>query len=395
VARILIVYKEFPAPSVGHAGGQGVFRLMEQLYRRGHRLFLVARIREAERDLVEETRLICERIDTVPHHRSLPGPFPLALLRSYLALRGATARALRAVQPDLLFVEFAQTALCLLGLRRPFACFRPHDVNWFVLAQRAAALRGARRRPYLILAWLSRRLEPWLCRRYDLILPISEGDLRLLAPHCGHRPLLLLPLTPTVTAHPDVQPAVRPGPNVLFVGAMYRSLNVEAVRWFLDEVWPQVISQVPEARFYAVGYGPPPETRAYHDGQRIFVTGFVDDLAPWYRAACVFVSPLLVAGGLLQKILDALSMGVPVVATSVSNHGVGAVPGEHLLVADSAAAFAAAVVRLLENPLQRRQLGRAGRRFVRQRYDLEAAVMRWEQAWPVPHESMSRPGAGQ
>ncbi|HIE38945.1 MAG TPA: glycosyltransferase [Anaerolineales bacterium] len=380
MARILVVYKEFPAPSVGHAGGQAVFRLMASLHRRGYRLFLVARLRREESPLVEEMTPFCERVITVPHHQALPGPFPLAFLRSYLALRRATARALREVRPDLLHVEVTQTAFALLGLRRPFSSFRPLDVNWFLLEQQAAWLRGLRRGLTLALSRLLRGVEPWLCRRYDLIGAISEGDRRLLAPHCQPRPVLLLPLVPAFAASSGVRPAVSPGPNVLFVGAMYRTFNVQGVRWFLAEVWPQVLARVPEARFYVVGHRPPPEVRARHDGEHVFVTGFVEDLAPWYRAASVFVSPLLVAGGLLQKVVDALAMGVGVVATSVSNHGVGGTPGQHLLVADDPAGFAEAVVRLLEDPAERERLGRAGQRFVWERYDLERAVDRWEAA---------------
>jgi len=379
MARILLVYKEFPAPSVGHAGGQGVFRLMRCLHRRGHRLSLVARLRREEAPLVEQVASLCETLVTVPHHTALKGPRPLAVLRSYLALRRAAARALREVQPDLLLVEFAQTALALLGLRRPFATFRPHDVNWFLLEQRATRAAGLRRAALRFLSGLFRWLEPWLCRRYDLVTAISEGDRRLLAPRCRDRPVIVLPLAPGLPVG-DAEPAVPPGPNVLFVGAMYRSFNVEAVRWFLETVWPRVLARVPQARFYVVGYGPPPEVRALHDGEHVFITGYVDDLAPWYRGAAVFVSPLLVAGGLLQKVLDALATGVPVVATSVSNHGVGAVPGQHLLVADDPDAFAEAVVRLLEDPAERERLGQAGQQFVQERYSLEAAVERWEAA---------------
>jgi glycosyltransferase involved in cell wall biosynthesis len=383
MTRILVVYKEFPAAEVGHAGGQSVFRLMELLRRRGHQLYLVARLREDEAPLVEGTSSLCEQVFTVPHHQALPGPFPLTLLRSYLGLRRTTRRALNEVQPDLLFVEFAQTAFSLLGLRHPFSCFRPHDVNWFLLQQQARRLRGPRRWLALSLSRLFGRLEPWLCRRYDLVAAISEGDRRLLAPRCGDHPVLLLPLAPALATADDVQPAAPPGPNVLFVGAMYRSFNVQGVLWFLEEVWPHVITRFPHARFYVVGYDPPPEIRARDDGEHIFVTGFVDDLAPWYRAAAVFVSPLLVAGGLLQKVLDALAMEVPVVATSVSNHGVKGTPGRHLLVADDPIAFADEVVHLLKDPAERERLARAGKEFVQERYDLEQAVARWEAAWEV------------
>ena len=382
MARILIAYKEFPAPSVGHAGGQGVFRLIERLHRRGHQVTLACRLKDEEAELVGETRPFCETLVTVPHHRSLPGPRLLAMARSYWMLRRATARTLRDVEPDVLFIEFAQTAMVLLGLRSSFSSFRPHDVNWFLLEQQLPRVEGPRKRGLWFLSRFFRWAEPWLCRRHDQIVAISEGDRRLLAPHCAPHPVLLLPLAPAFAARADVPPAVEPGPNVLFVGAMYRGFNVEAVEWFLDTVWPLVTARVPEARFYVVGYRPPEEIRARQDGERVFVTGFVDELAPWYQAASVVVSPMLVAGGLLQKVLDGLSMGVPVVATSVSNHGVGATPGEHLLVADKPADFAEAVVRLLQDPEARERLGSGGRAFVAERYDLERALERWEVTWP-------------
>jgi glycosyltransferase involved in cell wall biosynthesis len=162
---------------------------------------------------------------------------------------------------------------------------------------------------------------------------------------------------------------------------MYRAVNVEAVEWFVERVWPQIRAEIPSAHFTVVGYRPPAEIEALDREADITVTGFVDDLAPWYRSADVFVSPMLVAGGLLQKVLDALATGVPIVATSVSNHGVGATPGEHLLTADDPANFAASVVRLLRHPEERRALGRAGQQFAEATYDLEAAIKRWEKSW--------------
>ena len=379
MSRVLVVYKEFPAPSVGHAGGRAVARLIESLHRRGHTVFLVARLRDEETPLLDEMSPLCERIVTVPHHNSRPGPGPLAWLSSYIALRRAAARALREFRPDMLHLEVTRTAIALLGLRRPFTSFRPLDVNWFLLRQRAAQVRGPRRWVELAASLVMRYFEPWVCRRYDLIAAISEGDRRLLTPRCRPRPVVILPLAPAVAA--DALPAVEPGANVLFVGAMYRTFNIQAVTWFMERVWPLVLEQEPQARFYIVGYDPPEQVQAYHDGQHVFVTGSVDDLTAWYRAATVFVSPMLVAGGLLQKVVDALAMGVPVVATGVSNHGVGATPDEHLLVADEADRFAAAVVRLLRDPTAWQRLAQAGPEFVRANYNLEEAITRWEKVW--------------
>ncbi|MGC9398517.1 MAG: glycosyltransferase [Anaerolineae bacterium] len=380
MAHILVAYKQFPGSEVGHAGGQSVHRLLEALHQRGHELTLVARIRDEERPHLEGVRSLCTRVYTVPHHHSLRGPRPLAVLCSYAALRKATRRALEETHPDVLHVEFAQTAVALLGIRHPRTSFRAHDVNWFLMAQQAERQRGFSRVCSRLLERFFRRAEPWLYRTFDLIAAISEGDRRLLAPRCAPRPVHLLPLSPNLRPTPDLQPVVPQGPNVLFVGAMWRAYNVQAVQWFLNEVWPSVREAVPAATFYVVGSRPTPEIRARSDGERVIVTGFVDDLAPWYASATVFVSPMLVAGGLLQKVVDAMGMGVPVVATSVSNHGLSATPGEHLLVADDAPHFAKAVIELLRDPERRAALASAGRRFVQKHYDPAVTVARWEEA---------------
>lgn len=383
MAHVLFVYKQFPAPSVGHAGGESLFGLMEALHRRGHRLTLATRIAQDELMHMPPVEAICQHLYTAPHHRALPGPRPLAIARSYVMLRRAAQRALCEVQPDLVHVETTQSALALLGVRRPPTSLRTQDVNWFLQRQLAARSHGITRIRARAMAALMRWVEPWLYRRYDLMLAISEGDRRLLAPHVDGRdgrPLLLLPLAPAVHPTDDVVPAVPPGPNLLFVGAMSRNHNDAGVRWFMAEVWPRIHAQIPDARFYVVGRGPSDDLRASARGAGCEITGFVDELAPWYRSAAVFVSPLLVAGGLLQKVLDAMAMGVPVVATSVCNHGVGATPDEHLLTADTPEAFAAAVVHLLRDPEARRRIGAAGQRFVRAHYDIAPAIARWERA---------------
>lgn len=380
MAHILIAYKQFPALGVGHAGGESVYRLIEVLHRRGHRLTLVVRMQDTERRFLPALESLCERVVTVPHHRSLPGPRPLALLRSYLALRRATRRTLREATPDVFHVEFAQTGAVVLGLRGFPTSIRAHDVNWFLMEQQAAQQLGLARWRSRVLRTFFLVLEPWLYRRFDLVAAISEGDRRLLAERRASKSVLLLPLAPAFIPAGAAEAAVPRGANVLFVGAMSRAYNIQAVLWFLDHIWPAVLQAVPEARFYIVGSNPSESVSARHDGKQVFVTGFVPDLAPWYQAADVVVAPLQVAGGLLQKVVDAMGMGIPVVATTVSNHGLGATPGEQLWVADAPGPFADAVIRVLRQPEEAARIGFAGRQFVTSHYDPEIVIPRWEAA---------------
>jgi glycosyltransferase involved in cell wall biosynthesis len=86
----------------------------------------------------------------------------------------------------------------------------------------------------------------------------------------------------------------------------------------------------------------------------------------------VFVSPILVGGGIIVKILDAMAAGIPVVTTKYGNEGIGAMSGEEVLVADATDTYADAVVRLLSDPEANRRIGERGRDFVRGAYSAEA-----------------------
>ncbi|MBN2002856.1 MAG: glycosyltransferase, partial [Anaerolineae bacterium] len=229
MAHILFVYKQLPAPLVGHAGGVSLFGLMQGLYRRGHRLTLIARILEEERAQLAEVQAICDRVFTLPHHRVLPGPRPLALMRSYWMLRRTTARVLKDLRPDFIHVETTQTAAILYGLRLPPASFRTQDVNWFLQQQQMAGSHGWARLKAQAKQAFFKWFEPQVWRSYDVLLAISEGDRQLLAPHCHSHQLLLLPLSPAMQPAPGIAPAVSSGPNLVFVGAMSRDHNINGV----------------------------------------------------------------------------------------------------------------------------------------------------------------------
>ena len=156
------------------------------------------------------------------------------------------------------------------------------------------------------------------------------------------------------------------GPLLLFAGQMDYRPNTDAVSWFAREVLPQI----PDATFVIAGRNPAAEVRALA-GKRIRVTGAVADMRSWLAAADVVTAPLRIARGIQNKVLEAMAMARPVVASPAAFEGIEAEPGRHLLVADDPAAMAEAVRGLLSNPAGAAQLGTEARRHV-------AATYRWE-----------------
>ncbi|HKW94413.1 MAG TPA: TIGR03087 family PEP-CTERM/XrtA system glycosyltransferase [Methylomirabilota bacterium] len=153
-------------------------------------------------------------------------------------------------------------------------------------------------------------------------------------------------------------------PAVIFTGAMDYLPNVDAVRYFCDEVLPRVRREVPDTRFYIVGLNPTPEVRRLGGLPGVTVTGTVPDVRPYYARATVCVAPLRIGRGVQNKVLQAMSVGMPVVASSVAQRGLQAEPSKHLHVEDDPVLFASRVVQLLNSPDERLAIGRRARGFV-------------------------------
>jgi len=155
-------------------------------------------------------------------------------------------------------------------------------------------------------------------------------------------------------------------PVLLFTGQMDYAPNAEAVAWFAHKVLPLV----PGARFVIAGRSPPAAVRALA-GARVTVTGAVPDMRSWLAAADVVVAPLKLARGIQNKVLEAMAMARPVVASPAAFEGIDAVAGRDLLVAEDAAGTAAAVNRLLADP---GAIGSAARRRMELHYRWEARL---------------------
>jgi sugar transferase (PEP-CTERM/EpsH1 system associated) len=156
--------------------------------------------------------------------------------------------------------------------------------------------------------------------------------------------------------------------DVLFMGRMDYHANIDAALYFVREVWPLVRQRRPKLRLTIVGAQPPKQILALRE-QGITVTGTVDDVRPYYRSALVSVVPLRVGGGTRLKVLEAMAAGTPVISTTLGAEGLATTHGRDILIADSPAAMADAIVSLqAESPLWH-ELVANGRDLVRERYD--------------------------
>lgn len=177
------------------------------------------------------------------------------------------------------------------------------------------------------------------------------------------------------------QSAIGNPPTILHLGTMFWPPNVAGVLWFAREVLPLIHAELPQTRFVIVGKNPPPEVQALASDPRIEVTGYVADATPYLAAADAFVVPLHAGGGMRVKILDAWLWGLPIVSTPLGAEGIALRDGENILLGESPAAFAAAVVRCLTDPDLNARLRTAGRAWVEENYAWQTVYRRVDEVY--------------
>ncbi len=261
----------------------------------------------------------------------------------------------------------------------------------YVLQRRAFAtdLRQPARWAGALYSWIQipriGEFEAEACRAADSVTCVSEEDalaLRQLVPTL--QPIVipnginLEDYTLRDTPY-DTGPTAKA--TLVFSGKMDFRPNIDAALWFAAEIWPRIRAARPEVQWVIVGQKPVERLLRLNGQDGLVITGAVEDVRPLIAGAAVYVAPLRMGGGTRFKLLEAMALARPIVSTTVGAEGFAVASGRELLLADSPADFAAAVISLLADPARAAALGRAGRAFVQARHDWSAIIPKLERVY--------------
>lgn len=220
-----------------------------------------------------------------------------------------------------------------------------------------------------------RREEARLARAFDLCTATTRAEWQTLQACAGDTPTDWFPNgVDAAYFAPDDEPY--DADTLSFVGRMDYYPNQECMIRFCAELLPRLRARRPSIKLVIVGADPSRAIRRLGEQPGVTVTGSVPDVRPYVRRSALMIAPLNIARGTQNKILEAMAMGVPVVTSDIAAGGVDAVAGEHLLVAGDAAAYEAAVLRVLEQPAERARLAVAGRARMHSHHDWDASMRR-------------------
>lgn len=249
-----------------------------------------------------------------------------------------------------------------------------HNIESVLHESCARTASGAEALAHRVFRNICRELEEEWLPRFTHLLAASGADaerLRTISP--GSNIVVYpnsIPLAPL--------PPKREEDVIVFSGNLEYHPNVSAVRYFREEIWPELRERSPGLVWRLVGKNPQAVAKIISGDARIEVSGPVNDPLGELARAKVAIVPVLAGSGTRIKIIEAWAAGVPVVSTPLGAEGLAARAGEHLLLADGAPAFRDAVSSLLASPALRDRMGRAGR------YLFECEFT-WEAAWKSLH----------
>lgn len=297
-----------------------------------------------------------------------PRPVDLQFTRSRAGAN--LIRQLRPERYDLVWVERLEAMQLLPTRLNTRVVVDLDDIQTEWLAARLRHEPPSRGKFFEFLEYLKWRQTENGLRKFPYTVAVcSEAGRELLK--CGTRAAVI----PNGIDLPGEEEAGRRGgsrPTVLFLGMMAYSANIDVVVYFVQNIWPKILKDLPSARFLVVGRDPGLRVQRLHDGNRNIVTGTVGSISPYFREATAMVVRLRFGSGTRIKILESWAHRLPVVTTRLGADGLEAENGKHLLIADSAEDFTRACLRLVQDRCLRGHLAGEGYAHVRERYTWES-----------------------
>lgn len=346
-------------------------------------------------DARERAQEYCSELVTVPFHTSrkrspafyselcynLFSPLPYAVWKYRSpGFRAACAQIERDADVDVVVCDFLAPAVNLPPQRRRPVVLFQHNVEADIWRRQWRVATNAVTRAYLREQW--RRMvnfERLTCQNVDHVVAVSETDSECMRREYGVGTVSTVPTgVDTDYFQPAATPSRSPG-TLVFTGSMDWHPNEDGIRFFIDQIFPDIRQACPDATVTIVGRNP---TRALlrlasDEDCHTTVTGRVPDIRPFLEQAAVVIVPLRIGGGTRLKIFEAMAMRCPVVSTSVGAEGLPVEHGTHLLVADSPREFANACIQLLHDSEMARGLGDRAAEYVHSNYSWDVAALRF------------------
>jgi sugar transferase (PEP-CTERM/EpsH1 system associated) len=383
--RILFISQKLPYLPC-HDG----FRLLAgNLLRRlakKHEIHLISYIEsKGELEHIPKLEKYCKSIDTVLKvpSRSIVKKAGRRIFRKILGdeMRLKIRGAIEKFDIDIIHVEGSRLGEYVVDLYEFPKIIAPHDcvsLRWYEHFKKSGNIFS--KLMYGIYWIEAKHFESKIYRKFEGCVVVAPRDREALMSHVPELDIFVIPNGVDCEFFKPEAIGVD-SRDIIFTGNMSYPPNVDAVLFFYKQIFPHIRKVMPDVKFYVVGSSPIEEIKELDKDDNVVVTGYVEDIRSYVYRSAVYICPIRFGTGIKNKILEAMAMGIPVVATSKSIDGIEVTPGENILVADDPVEFGEKTLRLLKDKELRVKIAKDARKLVEKKYSWERAVEEFEEVY--------------
>ncbi|MDI1233625.1 MAG: glycosyltransferase [bacterium] len=217
--------------------------------------------------------------------------------------------------------------------------------------------------------------EKFILNEFNLNLVCSAEDMNFLINAHGVKNINVLPNGVDTQKFKPMAHDYSKSDTLLFTGNMDYAPNIDAVIYFVEEIFPLIKKTHPQVKFIIAGQRPVEKVLALANGADIEVTGFIPELQTMYNTASIVVAPLRFGAGTQNKVLEAMAMGIPVVCSNIGFEGLGIADGEGAFMRTDAISFSETVNELLTNEALRKVMGEKGSKAISENFSWEKIAL--------------------
>jgi len=372
------------------------YHMLRQMRRHARITYLCPRVPQDTDDAVQKASEYCDELitfDLDPPRGGTPRFYPAVLWNCLTSRRpfaskkyfskqacDLISRQLAGDKHDLVIADYLMSWIHFADLEPrptvPTIVFQ-HNVESLIWQRHVANTANPLRRWICRREWLlTRAFEDHAARYATGQIAVSEEEERTFRDERGMKNIL--GWVPTGVDCDYFTPSTATAPVLAFLGSMDWHANVDAVEYFVRQSYPSIKARCPDVRVLLIGRNPTPAVRALAaEDPSIEVTGTVDDVRPYLARASIMILPLRVGGGTRIKVFEGMAAGLALVSTSIGTEGLPVVDGENVLLADEPAAFADAVVSLIQNPARRQRIAATALTWVRENFSWATASQKF------------------
>jgi len=386
--KILFISLLLPHPYTDHAMAFTIFKVIKYLSQK-HEISLIAYVRsEQEREQTKYLMEYCREVETV----LIPTNFfrkiwtrakylalvPHAFSSSYCRQMRNKIRSLTKRQKfDIVHMDYTMGQY-VSEISNAVTVIYILDLFYKKVKKLAENNTLTRKKLECLLdSFLCSSYEKKLYAKFDLVLAISPWIKETMLARVPSLNIHVLPTGVDIPLKRKIHSAAE-AKNLVFMGAMWRQENIDAVQYFYQSVYGFIRKIIPDVRLKIVGGAPSETIKNLASDPGVEVTGYVEDLPSYYLNCDISIAPMRMSGGVHCKILDAMATGLPVITTSAGNEGIGATLNEEIVVADDPEEFARSTLKLLQDRNWRQYIAHNGFEYVRRNFEWQEIIGRLE-----------------